>query len=109
MPTPVQLTRLEDLCKEWSTIHSQYCNLSNIQPQTFTRVIYKQSREIEEILHKIFEEFEKIMKSMEIFYYKVINSFDRHKFIFDFLHRNFSEFPTPLPPITSPGHPSSHH
>ncbi|KAF0524834.1 hypothetical protein F8M41_014911 [Gigaspora margarita] len=111
MPTPhhiVQLTRLEDLCKEWSTIHSQYCNLfsslvniltqrqatsnllnssnstifrvttntiivtSNIldqifQPQTLTRVIYKQSREIEEILskiHKIFEEFEIIVKSM---------------------------------------------
>ncbi|CAG8599804.1 11443_t:CDS:1 [Cetraspora pellucida] len=111
MSTPnhiVQLTRLDDLCKDWSTIHDQSCNLfsslvniltqrqatSNIlhssqskvsriitnttivttnildqifQPQTLTRVIYKQSQEIEEILskiHKILEEFETIVKSM---------------------------------------------
>ncbi|CAG8473105.1 10301_t:CDS:2 [Racocetra fulgida] len=111
MSTPnhiVQLTRLDDLSKNWSTIHSQSCNLfsslvniltqrqatSNVlhssqskvsriitnttivstnildqifQPQTLTRVIYKQSREIEEILskiHKILEEFETIVKSM---------------------------------------------
>ncbi|CAG8476819.1 711_t:CDS:1 [Acaulospora colombiana] len=117
MPIPQHITliiRLDNLCKDWSSVHRRSCLLfssliniltqrqattnvlqnisvpnstisrvatnTNFAPissnpldqiltsQTLNLVIYKQSREIEDVLtkiHKILDEFEEILKSME--------------------------------------------